>query len=81
MSGHGLSLSWGVSAKPMGAKNGALPTLYRLFSKDTTPLPYQKTLLSQKPRGLDALHDIARSLQRGLAENDNAELEDYLSLR
>ena len=79
MSGHGpgLSLAWDVSGKPMGGQNGAVAAFHRLFAKDTTPLSQQRALLAQKRSVLDAVLDNARSLQRGLAKNDNAKLEEY----
>jgi hypothetical protein len=79
MSGHGpgLSLAWDVSGKPMGGQNGAMAAFHRLFAKDTTPLSQQRALLAQKRSVLDAVLDNARSLQRGLAKNDNAKLEEY----
>jgi Protein of unknown function (DUF1552) len=79
MSGHGpgLSLAWDGSGKPMGGQNGAVAAFHRLFAKDTTPLSQQRALLAQKRSVLDAVLDNARSLQRGLAKNDNAKLEEY----
>jgi Protein of unknown function (DUF1552) len=72
LSGHGpgLSMAWDVSGKPIGA-------FHRLFAKDTTPLAQQQAMLAQKRSVLDAVLDNAHSLQRGLAKNDVAKLEEY----
>ena len=79
MSGHGpgLSLAWDVSGKPVGGQNGPVAAFHRLFAKDTTPLSQQKSMLAQKRSVLDAVLDNAKSLQRGLAKNDNAKLDEY----
>ncbi len=79
MSGHGpgLSMAWDVSGKPVGGQNGPVAAFHRLFAKDSTPLAQQKSLLAQKRSVLDAVLDNAKSLQRGLAKNDNAKLEEY----
>jgi hypothetical protein len=79
MSGHGpgLSMAWDVSGKPVGGQNGPVAAFHRLFAKDSTPLAQQKSLLAQKRSVLDAVVDNAKSLQRGLAKNDNAKLEEY----
>ena len=79
LSGHGpgLSMAWDMSGKPVGGQNGPVAAFHRLFAKDTTPLSQQKALLDQKRSVLDAVLDNAKSLQRGLAKNDNAKLEEY----
>jgi hypothetical protein len=79
MSGHGpgLSMAWDVSGKPVGGQNGPVAAFHRLFAKDSTPLAQQKSMLAQKRSVLDAVIDNAKSLQRGLAKNDNAKLEEY----
>jgi hypothetical protein len=79
MSGHGpgLSMAWDVSGKPVGGQNGPVAAFHRLFAKDTTPLSQQKAMLAQKRSVLDAVLDNAKSLQRGLAKNDNAKLDEY----
>ncbi len=79
MSGHGpgLSMAWDVSGKPVGGQNGPVAAFHRLFAKDTTPLSQQKAMLAQKRSVLDAVLDNAKSLQRDLAKNDNAKLEEY----
>jgi hypothetical protein len=79
LSGHGpgLSMAWDVSGKPVGGQNGPVAAFHRLFAKDTTPLSQQKAMLDQKRSVLDAVLDNAKSLQRGLAKNDNAKLEEY----
>lgn len=79
MSGHGpgLSMAWDVSGKPVGGQNGPVAAFHRLFAKDSTPLAQQKSLLAQKRSVLDAVVDNAKWLQRGLAKNDNAKLEEY----
>ena len=79
MSGHGpgLSMAWDVSGKPVGGQNGPVAAFHRLFAKDSTPLDQQKSLLAQKRSVLDAVIDNAKSLQRGLAKNDNTKLEEY----
>ncbi len=79
-SGHGpgLSMAWDVSGKPIGGQNGPVAAFHRLFVKDTTPLSQQQALLIQRRSVLDAVLDNAKSLQRGLAKNDNAKLEEYL---
>jgi len=79
MSGHGpgLSMAWDVSGKPVGGQNGPAAAYHRLFAKDTTPLSQQQAMLAQRRSVLDAVLDNARSLQRGLARNDNAKLEEY----
>jgi hypothetical protein len=79
MSGHGpgLSLAWDVSGKPIGGQNGPVAAFHRLFAKDTTPLSQQKAMLAQKRSVLDAVLDNAKSLQRGLAKNDSAKLDEY----
>jgi len=78
-SGHGpgLSMAWDVSGKPVGGQNGPVAAFHRLFAKDTTPIEQQKALLAQKRSVLDAVLDNAKALQRGLAKNDNAKLEEY----
>ena len=78
-SGHGpgLSLAWDVSGKPVGGLNGPVAAFHRLFAKDTTPISQQKAMLAQKRSVLDAVIDNAKSLQRGLAKNDNAKLDEY----
>jgi hypothetical protein len=78
-SGHGpgLSMAWDVSGKPVGGQNGPVAAFHRLFAKDTTPIEQQKVMLAQKRSVLDAVLDNARSLQRGLAKNDNAKLDEY----
>ena len=79
LSGHGpgLSMAWDVSGKPVGGQNGPVAAFHRLFAKDSTPLSQQKAMLDQKRSVLDAVLDNAKSLQRGLAKNDNAKLEEY----
>jgi hypothetical protein len=79
MSGHGpgLSMAWDVSGKPVGGQNGPVAAFHRLFAKDSTPLAQQKSMLAQKRSVLDTVIDNAKSLQRGLAKNDNAKLEEY----
>ena len=79
MSGHGpgLSMAWDVSGKPVGGQNGPVAAFHRLFAKDTTPLSQQKAMLAQKRSVLDAVLDNAKSMQRGLAKNDNAKLDEY----
>lgn len=78
-SGHGpgLSMAWDVSGKPVGGQNGPVAAFHRLFAKDTMPIEQQKAMLAQKRSVLDAVLDNARSLQRGLAKNDNAKLDEY----
>jgi len=78
-SGHGpgLSMAWDVSGKPVGGLNGPVAAFHRLFAKDTTPIEQQQAQLAQKRSVLDAVLDNARSLQRGLARNDQAKLEEY----
>jgi len=78
-SGHGpgLSMAWDVSGKPVGGLNGPVAAFHRLFAKDTTPIEQQQAQLAQKRSVLDAVLDNARSLQRGLAKNDQAKLEEY----
>ncbi len=79
MSGHGpgLSMAWDVSGKPVGGQNGPVAAFHRLFAKDTTPLSQQRAMLAQKRSVLDAVLDNAKSLQRSLAKNDNAKLDEY----
>ena len=79
LSGHGpgLSMAWDVSGKPVGGLNGPMAAYHKLFAKDSTPIDLQKAMLTQKRSVLDAVLDNARSLQRGLAKNDNAKLEEY----
>ncbi len=79
LSGHGpgLSMAWDVSGKPVGGLNGPVAAFHRLFAKDTTPIEEQKSMLAQKRSVLDAVLGNAKSLQRGLATNDNAKLEEY----
>ena len=78
-SGHGpgLSMAWDVSGKPVGGLNGPVAAFHRLFAKDTTPIEQQQAQLAQKRSVLDAVLDNARFLQRGLAKNDQAKLEEY----
>lgn len=78
-SGHGpgLSMAWDVSGKPVGGLNGPVAGFHRLFAKDATPIEQQQAQLAQKRSVLDAVLDNARSLQRGLAKNDQAKLEEY----
>lgn len=78
-SGHGpgLSMAWDVSGKPVGGLNGPVAAFHRLFAKDTTPIEQQQAQLAQKRSVLDAVLDNARSLQRGLARNDQDKLEEY----
>jgi hypothetical protein len=78
-SGHGpgLSMAWDVSGKPVGGLNGPVAAFHRLFAKDTTPIEQQQAQLAQKRSVLDAVLDNARSLQRGLAKNDQSKLEEY----
>jgi hypothetical protein len=79
MSGHGpgLSMAWDVSGKPIGGQNGPVAAFHRLFAKDTTPIEQQKAILAQKRSVLDAVIDNAKSLQRGLAKQDNSKLDEY----
>ena len=79
LSGHGpgLSMAWDVSGKPVGGLNGPAAAFHRLFAKDTTPIEEQRAMLAQKRSVLDAVLGNAKSLQRGLAKNDNAKLEEY----
>jgi hypothetical protein len=79
LSGHGpgLSMAWDVSGKPVGGLNGPMAAYHKLFAKDSTPIDLQKAMLTQKRSVLDAVLDNARSMQRGLAKNDNAKLEEY----
>jgi len=79
LSGHGpgLSMAWDVSGKPVGGQNGPVAAFHRLFAKDTTPLSQQKAMLAQKRSVLDAVLDNAKGLQRDLAQNDKAKLEEY----
>jgi len=78
-SGHGpgLSMAWDVSGKPVGGLNGPVAAFHRLFAKDNTPIEQQQSQLAQRRSVLDAVLDNARSLQRGLAKNDQAKLEEY----
>jgi hypothetical protein len=78
-SGHGpgLSMAWDVSGKPVGGLNGPVAAFHRLFAKDTTPIEQQQAQLAQKRSVLDAVLDNARSVQRGLAKNDQSKLEEY----
>ena len=78
-SGHGpgLSMAWDVSGKPVGGQNGPVAAFHRLFAKDTTPIEQQQAMLAQKRSVLDAVIDNAKSLQRGLAKNDKAKLDEY----
>jgi Protein of unknown function (DUF1552) len=78
-SGHGpgLSMAWDVSGKPVGGLNGPVAAFHRLFAKDTTPIEQQQAQLAQKRSVLDAVLDNAKSLQRGLAKNDQAKLDEY----
>jgi hypothetical protein len=75
--GPGLSMAWDVSGKPVGGQNGPVEAFHRLFAKDTTPIEQQQAMLAQKRSVLDAVLDNAKSLQRGLAKNDNAKLDEY----
>jgi hypothetical protein len=79
LSGHGpgLSMAWDVSGKPLGGQNGPVAAFHRLFAKDTTPLSQQQAMLARKRSVLDAVLDNANSLQRGLAKQDVAKLEEY----
>ena len=79
LSGHGpgLSMAWDVSGKPVGGLNGPMAAYHKLFAKDTTPIDLQKAMLTQKRSVLDTVLDNARSMQKGLAKNDNAKLEEY----
>jgi hypothetical protein len=79
LSGHGpgLSMAWDVSGKPIGGQNGPVAAFHRLFAKETTPIEQQKAMLAQKRSVLDAVLDNANSLQRGLAKNDKAKLDEY----
>jgi hypothetical protein len=70
-------MAWDVSGKPVGGLNGPMAAYHKLFAKDTTPIDLQKAMLTQKRSVLDAVLDNARSMQRGLAKNDNAKLEEY----
>jgi hypothetical protein len=54
-----------------------MAAFHRLFAKDTTPIEQQKAILAQRRSVLDAVIDNAKSMQRGLAKNDNAKLEEY----
>jgi len=78
-SGHGpgLSLAWDINGKPLGGQTGPVQAFHRLFSKDTTPLSQQQAMLAHKRSVLDAVLDNAKSLQRGLARQDNTKLEEY----
>ncbi|MEY5026198.1 MAG: hypothetical protein RLZZ244_1726 [Verrucomicrobiota bacterium] len=75
--GPGLSLAWDISGKPLGGQTGPVEAFHRLFAKDTMPLAQQKALLTKKRSVLDAVLDNAKSLQRGLARQDNAKLDEY----
>ncbi|UUO04678.1 DUF1552 domain-containing protein [Blastopirellula sp. J2-11] len=78
-SGHGpgLSLAWDASGKPVGGENGPLAAYHRMFSKDSVPLEQRQQLIAQKRSVLDTVLENARSLKRGLGQNDNEKLEEY----
>ncbi|MBA2114159.1 DUF1552 domain-containing protein [Bremerella alba] len=78
-SGHGpgLSLAWDASGKPVGGENGPLAAFHRMFSKDSTPIEQRRQLIAQKRSVLDTVLENARSLRRGLGQNDNEKLTEY----
>ncbi|MCC9608626.1 DUF1552 domain-containing protein [Blastopirellula sp. JC732] len=78
-SGHGpgLSLAWDASGKPMGGENGPLAAFHRMFSKETTPLEHRQKLIAQKRSVLDTVLENARSVKRGLGQNDVEKLDEY----
>jgi hypothetical protein len=78
-SGHGpgSSMAWDVSGKPVGGQNSPMAAFHRLFAKDATPIEQQQAMLTQRRSVLDAMLDNAKSLQRRLAKNDKAKLEEY----
>jgi hypothetical protein len=75
--GPGLSLAWDVRGKPIAGLNKPLAVYHKLFSTDTTPIEQRRVMLRQKRSVLDAVLNDARDLQRGLAKNDNAKLDEY----
>lgn len=78
-SGHGpgLSLAWDASGKPIGGENGPLATYHRLFSKDSMPIEHRRKLIAQKRSVLDTVLENARSVKRGLGEDDVQKLDEY----
>ncbi|PQO45828.1 DUF1552 domain-containing protein [Blastopirellula marina] len=78
-SGHGpgLSLAWDASGKPIGGENGPLAAFHRMFSQDTTPLEQRQKLIAQKRSVLDTVLENARSVKRGLGQNDVEKLDEY----
>lgn len=78
-SGHGpgLSLAWDASGKPIGGENGPLQAYHRMFSKDSIPLDQRRQMIAQRRSVLDTVLENARSLQRGLGNNDTKKLDEY----
>jgi hypothetical protein len=75
--GPGLSLAWDMRGKPVGGLNKPLAAYHRLFSTETTSIDERRKMLEQKRSVLDTVLVDARDLQRSLAKNDNAKLDEY----
>lgn len=79
-SGHGpgLSLSWNRQGKPIAGLNTPLAAYHRLFAEDGTPLEQRQAMLAQRRSILDTVMEDARSVSRGLSQNDVDKLDEYL---
>lgn len=75
--GHGLSLAWDNSGKPIAGINSPLAVFHRLFSAEQVPLDQLRLRMKQKRSLLDAVMVEAQDLQRGLAKNDVEKLDEY----
>lgn len=76
--GPGLSLAWDVRGKPIAGWNNPTIAFHRLFSDDKTPLSERMAMLNRKKSILDSARLDAKSVKRGLTQNDIDKLDEYL---
>lgn len=75
--GHGGSMAWDPSGKPLGGEFGPVALFKRLFAQDNTPLEKQQAMLAKGQSVLDTVLENARQLQGQLGKDDNEKLGEY----
>ncbi|MEM6692264.1 MAG: DUF1552 domain-containing protein [Planctomycetota bacterium] len=75
--GPGSSLSWNRQGKPVAGLDSPVEVYHRLFSDDKTPLAKRQAMLRKQKSILDSVIDNAKSVQRGLSQNDLDKLDEY----
>jgi hypothetical protein len=75
--GEGLSMAWDRNGKPVAGLDSPVQVYHRLFSNDKTPIEAQRARLAEKRSVLDTVLENARTLQRGLGQDDKKKLEEY----